>query len=643
MAPASKSAAPEEAKQKMLPWTVLNPMQKATTAPARIGKRKAKRNAARNAASPNAGYYYGGLTFGYNAAAQTQAATADIVDATHPAGILGAMTYTPLGAIATVELGSQYGQVFQYDQRGRTTIRYSINLAGDTVLGDQWGYDTVGNVTTANDSAQGDFSYQYDPLNRVTNASIPLFTETYSYDPWGNQTAHAVTEGSSYQWNYMPTTQNQASNPGVSYDASGNMTSDGIHNYTYDAESRTMGVTDQGVSYDYDPEGMRVATLTSGAVTAEYLYDLSSNLVTTVTNNGQLVRAILRANETHWGDYIGTGDAGASGVTTEFRLVNQVGTLVANGDTQGNFVEGCLSGPFGDGQICTPSYDYTETHFTDKLRDQESNNDYFGARYFGSTLGRFMSPDPSGLYYANPANPQSLNLYSYGQNNPLTNIDPTGKDCIHINNDTGNYEGTDIGDCDNSTEALANSGHYVDGTVASLSYNTGSGNYSFSYYSYDQSSNAVASNGIIAGAGQPITIPLSADVLNYAMNQTTPLSGPYQYGNYTGKGGMGIPRNNADAGALQHDYCYAQGGFSVGSNFGPHSAALQACNQSLCDTENSVRAGLHAKGLAMQGGQEVPGVGAEYSLTYSDFGEAAAAEDISDYFTLAPFHGNGCH
>jgi hypothetical protein len=58
---------------------------------------------------------------------------------------------------------------------------------------------------------------------------------------------------------------------------------------------------------------------------------------------------------------------------------------------------------------------------------------------------------------------------------------------------------------------------------------------------------------------------------------------------------------------------------------------------------NSVRAGLHAKGLAMQGGQEVPGVGAEYSLTYSDFGEAAAAEDISDYFTLAPFHGNGCH
>ena len=85
-----------------------------------------------------------------------------------------------------------------------------------------------------------------------------------------------------------------------------------------------------------------------------------------------------------------------------------------------------MSGPFGDGQDCTPSYDYTETHFTDKLRDAESNNDYFGARYFNSTLGRYTSPDPSGISYANPTIPQSLNAYSYVQNNPLSFVDPTG-------------------------------------------------------------------------------------------------------------------------------------------------------------------------------------------------------------------------
>ena len=41
-------------------------------------------------------------------------------------------------------------------------------------------------------------------------------------------------------------------------------------------------------------------------------------------------------------------------------------------------------------------------------------------------MGRFSSPDPSGLMYADPTNPQSLNLYSYVLNNPLKLVDPTG-------------------------------------------------------------------------------------------------------------------------------------------------------------------------------------------------------------------------
>jgi RHS repeat-associated protein len=67
---------------------------------------------------------------------------------------------------------------------------------------------------------------------------------------------------------------------------------------------------------------------------------------------------------------------------------------------------------------------------TGKERDAESGNDYFGARYYGSTQGRFFSPDPSGLTFADPTNPQSLNLYSYVRNNPLTSVDPNGlTDC----------------------------------------------------------------------------------------------------------------------------------------------------------------------------------------------------------------------
>jgi RHS repeat-associated protein len=56
---------------------------------------------------------------------------------------------------------------------------------------------------------------------------------------------------------------------------------------------------------------------------------------------------------------------------------------------------------------------------TGKERDAESGNDDFGARYYASSMGRFMSPDPSGLAFADITNPQSLNLYSYAQNNLL--------------------------------------------------------------------------------------------------------------------------------------------------------------------------------------------------------------------------------
>jgi len=68
--------------------------------------------------------------------------------------------------------------------------------------------------------------------------------------------------------------------------------------------------------------------------------------------------------------------------------------------------------------------------FTGKERDSESGLDNFGARYNSSQFGRFTSPDwsaaPTGVPYADFGNPQSLNLYSYVQNNPLKGTDPSG-------------------------------------------------------------------------------------------------------------------------------------------------------------------------------------------------------------------------
>ncbi|HZL26960.1 MAG TPA: RHS repeat-associated core domain-containing protein [Acidobacteriaceae bacterium] len=68
--------------------------------------------------------------------------------------------------------------------------------------------------------------------------------------------------------------------------------------------------------------------------------------------------------------------------------------------------------------------------YTGKERDAESGLDYFGARYYASNMGRWMSPDwaesPEAVPYAKLANPQSLNLYGYALNNPLSKSDPDG-------------------------------------------------------------------------------------------------------------------------------------------------------------------------------------------------------------------------
>jgi RHS repeat-associated protein len=66
----------------------------------------------------------------------------------------------------------------------------------------------------------------------------------------------------------------------------------------------------------------------------------------------------------------------------------------------------------------TYNYDARDNNYTGKERDAESGNDYFGARYYASTMGRWMSPD---LPFADqdPVNPQSWNLFVYVRNNPL--------------------------------------------------------------------------------------------------------------------------------------------------------------------------------------------------------------------------------
>lgn len=186
--------------------------------------------------------------------------------------------------------------------------------------------------------------------------------------------------------------------------------------YTYDAESQIK--TAAGVTYLYDGSGRRVSksngklywygsggeilgeTNAAGATLNEYIFFAGKRV------------AILPAGANP--EYYAEDLLGSSRV-----MIQNTGAVCYDADFD----------PFGG------EHAYTNTcpqnyKFASKERDSESGLDNFGARYDSSSMGRFMSPDwsasPSPIPYASLPYPQSLNLYSYVQNNPLKSTDPTG-------------------------------------------------------------------------------------------------------------------------------------------------------------------------------------------------------------------------
>jgi RHS repeat-associated protein len=78
--------------------------------------------------------------------------------------------------------------------------------------------------------------------------------------------------------------------------------------------------------------------------------------------------------------------------------------------------------PYGEAYNNATSADF---NFTGMMQDTGGALYDFPYREY-STVGRWISPDPSGLNAVDPTNPQTWNRYAYVMNNPLNNVDPLG-------------------------------------------------------------------------------------------------------------------------------------------------------------------------------------------------------------------------
>jgi RHS repeat-associated protein len=301
------------------------------------------------------------------------------------------------------------------------------------------------------------FAASYSPND---NLAWQNYIQNFAYDPAGNikQLAHSVGGGSGWTRNYnYENTNNRLKNTTV-----------GTFNYPYTYHPKHGFMTSmphlQVMNWNFKDELEAVAAQKVNAGTPEttwYVYDAAGRRVRKITENssGTGVAPTRKCERIYTGgieifrQYTGTNagllrqtlhvmddtrriamietrnaiDDGTEPILIRYQFANHLGSSSLELDDTTNIISYEEYHPYG-----TTSYQAMNAsvkaaakryRYTGMERDEESGLEYHTARYYITWIGRWSSPDPSGIK-------DQPNLYQYVRNCPVKFIDENGKDPI---------------------------------------------------------------------------------------------------------------------------------------------------------------------------------------------------------------------
>ncbi len=303
-----------------------------------------------------------------------------------------------------------------------------------TPLSLSYTYSGNGNIVKITDNTGAnpvELNYTYDAKGQLKTAQVnkPTGIETvpYSYDGTSNRISETWKNNqnqilSQYTYTYQPgdyliSKTDPSSVVNYTWDIYGQLSSKSTgENYIFTGKRNLNSVTESNTVtelYTYDALGRRLKVQNADTTTLNFPLGNDTSYEVKKEGADTTVTKYISAN----GKYLAkTVKLNTNPEQKYFHHIDLVGSIRAITDATGTVTASYEYEPFGVTVKTTGSYQ-DNLGFAGKRLDAGSGLSYFGARYYDSEMGRFISRDPV---------KDGRNWYVYCYNNPLSYVDPNG-------------------------------------------------------------------------------------------------------------------------------------------------------------------------------------------------------------------------